>query len=66
MLKKILLLTFVLVLCAAPALTVSHEDDDSYHENVDPPLGLIVFIPHYLTLYMSEPNDESSSNVYHI
>ena len=61
MLKKILLLTFVLVLCAAPALAVSHEDDDSYHENMDPPLGLIIFIPHDLTLYMSEPNDESSS-----
>ena len=61
MLKKIVLLTFALALCAVSALAMSYEDDDGYRERIDPSLGLIIFIPHDLTLGMSEPDDESPS-----
>ena len=57
MIKKALRLTSALALCAAPVLAMSHEGGDGGHEHMGPPPGLIIFIPHDLPLYMSEPSD---------
>ena len=58
MLNRVLPFTFALALFAVPALAVSHEAGDGGQEHVGPPRGLIIFIPHDLTLYRSEPGDK--------